>query len=84
MTKDYGDLESILRNGFGCKKPFLKKPKLLKVDSDGEKTYEYFTKKGADAFDKLTDVVYGLEEIGVIENAHDIVETLDEIVTRDW
>ena len=83
VDNDYVDLESILRNGFGSSKPFLKTPKIYH-DRDGEKSYEYFTKSGAEAYGKLTSVIYALENLGVLEDANEIVENLDDIVSENY
>lgn len=82
MSEIY-DLEDILSKCFGCKKPFLKKPKVVRVFKDGEKQYEYFTKAGGKAYEKLIDTVYGLKDLGVIDDDISIVTILDSIVSRD-
>ena len=76
-------LEEILTEYFGCKKPFLKKPRLSAVWSDGEKKYEYLTKAGAEAYGKLIGLLYDIEkmDVGINEEAIETaVETLDAIV----
>ena len=71
-------LEQILQENFNCEKPFLKD---FKVNEDGSR--EPFTKKGAEAYSKLIDTLYSLDEIlGMKEYSNileDIVETLDNI-----
>lgn len=74
-------LESILQLNFGCKKPFLKRKRLTGVWHDGQKDYTDMTVKGSEAYSKLVDTLYGLETIGVIDNANDIIERLDEIAS---
>ena len=75
------DLESILQDCFGCKKPFLKRKKLVGVWNDGTKDYDTLTKKGAEAYEKLVSALYGLELIGVIADANHVIETLDSIAS---
>ena len=76
-------LEEIIRKAFGCKKVFLKKPKLISEEKDGTKNYEYFTKQGAEGYEKLTEIIYGLETMGLIADANEIIETLDAIVRQE-
>ena len=47
-------------------------------DEDGE-----LTPDGIKAYHKLGGIVYGLEEIGVIPNAHHVISELDEIASSD-
>jgi len=69
-------LDEILQEYFGCKgKAFLKTPRKINEDS-----YEYFTKSGAKAYEKLCFLLDDLQNLGVIEDAEDIVEQLDSIV----
>lgn len=74
-------LESILQKNFGCKKPLLKNRKVSSVWSDGSKSYTVLTVKGSEAYNRLIDTLYALEEIGVIDDANDIIENLDSIAS---
>lgn len=59
----------------GSKKPFLKEP-----IENNESKYP-FSISGGKAYGKLTSIIYGLAEMGVISSssANDIMEELDEI-----
>jgi len=77
-------LEELITFLYGIKKPFLKKAKIVgcRHNDPYDPVYEYFTKAGSAAYKKLTDLVYGLEELlgeDVIES-HEIVDALDSIV----
>lgn len=74
-------LESILQKNFGCKKPLLKRRRVSTVWGDGSKTYTVLTAKGSEAYNRLIDTLYALEEIGAIDDANDIIENLDEIAS---
>ena len=74
-------LESILQKNFGCKKPLLKRRRVTTVWGDGSKTYTALTTKGSEAYNRLIDTLYALEEIGVIDDANNIIESLDEIAS---
>ena len=63
-------LEDILVECFDCKKPFNKKGKL--------------TVSGVKAYEKLIDTVSGLEYVGVITSANNVIKQLDEIVSGDY
>ena len=76
-------LEDILVKCFGCKKPFLKHPKELRRENDGEIQNEYFTAKGGKAYSLLTDVIYGLGTMGLISDPNEIIEELDSIVCQN-
>lgn len=76
-------LEQILSQFYGCKKPFLKKKQLAGTYSDGGKVYNYMTRSGIKAYEKLVKTVYALEEIGVTSNVNEIVNALDEIVSQE-
>lgn len=78
-----GTLEEILQMCFDCKKPFLKQKQVDTIDYDGEKHYRHLTVPGNVAYSRLTDAIYGLELIGVIDNANDIIEELDDIVSSE-
>ena len=68
-------LEDIL-NALGSKKPFLDKI----IDEDSGR--QPFTKGGAKAYEKLTEILYA---VGELTNAdmNDIVEELDSIANQD-
>lgn len=70
-------LEDILQKHCGCKgSAFLKRPRR---DADGNT--EYFTKQGAAAYGRLTELIEDLGDLGVLgEDAQDVIETLDELV----
>lgn len=74
-------LESILQKNFGCKKPLLKRRRVSTVWGDGSKTYTVLTARGSEAYNRLIDTLYALEEIGAIDDANDIIENLDEIAS---
>ena len=80
-------LEEILQKSFGCKKVFPKKKKLTGYNSEGitpEPCYEYLTKSGGIAYDKLVDLLYGLGDIfGKGFNADHWIDELDKIVDSD-
>lgn len=63
--KDMITLEEILQKYFNCKRPFNKNEKL--------------SESGWSAYGKLTKLVYDLGALGVIEDANDVVESLDHI-----
>lgn len=75
-------LEDILKR-FGCEKPFLKNRQVDNIDYDGTRHYRYLTESGNKAYNLLTDVIYGLQNIGVIDNANDIIDELDSIVSSE-
>lgn len=78
-------LEEILQRWFGCKKPFLKEPKLVAVYSDGEKEYEYFTKSGGKAYSEFVELLYALGEMDVGIDAKSVdfaVTTFDSIISE--
>lgn len=79
------DIETILKRYFGCKNPFLKNPKRIpESETVGEyEEFEYMTKAGICAYNKLVGVVYSLEEIGLINNANALVDRLDAIVDSE-
>ena len=80
-------LDEILQKSFGCKKVFLKKKKLTGYNSEGitpEPCYEYLTKTGGVAYDKLVDLLYGLEHVlGKEFNAGHWIAELDKIVDNE-
>ena len=63
-------LEDILQICFNCKKPF---------DKSGNQTVA-----GVKAYEKLIATVYGLENIGVIDSAHNVIKQLDKIVSSEY
>ena len=77
------DIETVLKEYFGCKKPFLQNPKLVSEAIDGNKEYEYMTKAGNRAYNKLVGVVCALGNLGLINNANSIVDRLDAIVDSE-
>ena len=68
------DLESIL-NLLGSKDPLLDHARFTKDDE-----FVVLTKSGQKAYDKLMYIVYGLENIGAIKNANNIIDKLDDIL----
>ena len=69
-------LEDIL-NTLGSKKPFLDK---IIIDEDGGR--QPFTKGGAKAYGKLTEILYAIGEL-TNTDMNDIVEELDSIANQD-
>lgn len=69
-------LEDIL-NTLGSKKPFLDK---IIIDEDGGR--QSFTKGGAKAYEKLTEILYAVGEL-TNTNMNDIVEELYSIANQD-
>ena len=63
-------LEDVLQICFGCKKPFNK---------SGNQTVA-----GVKAYEKLIATIYGLENIGVIDSAHNVIKQLDEIASSEY
>ena len=59
-------LEEILQKHFNCKRPFNENEKL--------------SASGWSAYGKLTKLIYDLGALGVIEDANEVVESLDYIV----
>ncbi len=76
------DLEGILKC-LGSGKPFRKTPVVVEKEPDGNDIVSNVTKSGWKAYGKLTDVVYAFERMGLIEDANDIIEELDEIITEN-
>ena len=60
-------LEDILQICFDCKKPF---------DKNGNQTVA-----GTKAYEKLITTISGLENIGVVNNANNIITQLDAIAS---
>lgn len=73
-------LEDILTKHFGCKKPFLAKPKIC-TDEQGE-YYQPFTAAGSKAYEKLVELIYDLDELGVISGSGKAVMLLDEMLNK--
>ncbi len=69
-------LEDILV-ALGSKKPFLNN---VIIDMDGGR--QPFTKGGAKAYDKLTEILYAVGEL-THTDMNDIVEELDSIANQD-
>lgn len=79
----FKSLENILIKYFGCRgNAFLKNPREI---YDG--TYEYFTKSGAIAYEKLEALIWDLQNLGLFEDcdtsAEEIIDILDGIVRQD-
>ena len=77
----YG-LAEILERYFGCKKPFLKRPKPVR-DEYGEIEHEYLTVRGTKAYEELIDLLYTLRNIGALtdKECDSTVDVLDMIVS---
>lgn len=75
-------LEEILKKHFGCKKPFLKKPKAY-TDGDCGTRYEYMTSHGNRAYSNLVSLIYDLGTLGIGVDADQAIETLDSIVSEN-
>ena len=73
-------LGDVLVKHFGCKKPFLAKPKIC-IDEQGEH-YQPFTAAGVKAYEKLVELIYDLEELGVISGSGKAVMLLDEMLNE--
>ncbi len=75
-------LDSILIKHFGCKNPFLKKPRIKeRFGGRGNNSYEYLTIAGGKAYGELVDLVYDLGGLlPDLVNANEIVDCLDSIV----
>ena len=71
-------LEELLAKYFGCKKPFLVKPK-KSTDEYGEH-FQPFTAAGARAYETLVELIYDLDELGVINGSGKAVMLLDEML----
>lgn len=76
-------LAGILHRYFGCEKPFRVRPKVVGYHDEDPSSpiYEYMTKDGNEAYAKLTELLYALEKLGALEDANEVVETLDGIVS---
>ena len=75
-------LEDILRKYFGCsEEPFLETPITI-ADSDYCEAKEFLTPEGAEAYDKLTDLIYDLGKIVYGFDANMVVDELDSIVSQ--
>ena len=74
-------VEEILQKHFGCKKPFLKRPRSYTDDECGTR-YEYMTRHGHRSYSKLVELIYDLENLGVGIDATHTIETLDNIVSE--
>ena len=76
-------LAGILRRYFGCEKPFRVRPKIVGYNEGDPSSpiYEHMTKDGNEAYAKLTELLYALEKLGALDDANEVVETLDAIVS---
>jgi len=87
-------LETIIQNQFGVKKVFLNKPihrssRANGVQTNNNEQTNYFTKTGAKAYGRLTELIYDLGELfnsdgfgfDVFNTCH-IVGCLDDIVSE--
>ena len=75
------DLDAILREHFGCKRPFFKRPKVKEHLGYGFNSYDYITVSGSKAYAKLVSLIYDLGAmLPELVDADEIVEALDEIV----
>ncbi len=75
-------LEGILQKYFDCKKPFLKRKRLVSVEG-GYKRYEYMTQEGIKAYEKLIDFLYDCNSLGIGIDANMAIKILDQIVDED-
>jgi hypothetical protein len=73
-------LESILQDYFGCKKPFLKRPRVDHYE-DKAARMTYLSVSGAKAYGKLIDLVYDIERLCEVKRSID--DTLDAIASED-
>lgn len=75
-------LAGILRRYFGCEKPFRVRPKVVGYNEGDPSSpiYERMTKGGVEAYKKLTELLYALENLGALDDANEVIETLDAIV----
>lgn len=78
-------LEEILKI-LGSKHPMLKKPICInkeKCDEEGVR-YNCLTRSGWKSYGKLIDIIYKLNQMGVVDDAlcENIVEDLDDIITQ--
>jgi len=77
-------LESLLIKHFGIKKAFLKRKRLVGYLFD-EPVYEHWTSQGGKAYEKLTRLLYDLDELlGEDFDANSWVETLDNIANEEY
>ena len=73
-------VEEILQKYFGCKNPMLKTRNLTGYIFD-EPCYEYLSKSGVKAYDRLLDLLYDLEMLlGESFDADRWVREIDKIV----
>lgn len=73
-------LEDILREYFGCKKPFLNIP--VPTNSDGD--MRYLTRHGETAYCRLTCLLEDLAALGVLTNVSVAIDELDAIVRQEY
>lgn len=79
-------LEEILQT-MGSKHPLHNKPICIADDEkygDGYTKYDCLTKSGWKAYDKLIDIVYKLNQMGVLDDntSENVIEELDKIVSQ--
>jgi len=81
-------LDEILRDYFGCNKPFLKNKRICGYwtgDREPEPDYEYLTISGGRAYGKLVKLLYDLETLlGSGFDANKWIEVLDQIVREEY
>jgi len=81
-------LESIVQSHFGCGKVFLKKRRICGYYTgagEPEPDYEYFTKAGGKAYERLVRLLGDLGTLfGQGFDDHFMVSCLDQIVTEDY
>ncbi|MDR2559033.1 MAG: hypothetical protein LBC86_05765 [Oscillospiraceae bacterium] len=77
-------LEEILQVSFKCKKPFLKRKRIVGYNH-GEPDYEYMTKAGANVYENMISFIFSLESLlGKEFSSSRWVEKLDEIVREEY
>lgn len=77
-------LDELLSKHFGSKKNFLSRKRVVGHWSDGEPDYEYMTRSGGKAYEKLTALMYGLEELlGSDFDANKHITEMDAIISGE-
>lgn len=76
-------IEEILPKYFGCKKVFLKRPRLVGYWVGGRNEYEYMTRSGWKSYGEITSLLYDLEKLlgSDVINANSIIAELDGIIS---
>jgi hypothetical protein len=80
-------LDEILAKYFGVKKPFLKKRRVRGYwhGDPSDPDYEYFTRAGGKAYEKLIDLLEDLGPlIGESFDSNHFVRELDRIVSEEY